>query len=315
MSNFRNQIRKLISDYDFGSLVSIDDQSHGYANQNFRVKTDSGLYFVRIFLQQSIENVEQELILMSALKQNAFKTAYPIARKDGRIISVLNEAPVIVYEFIDGDLPRLNLSVVEEMAEATAGLALIKYPDTLTKTNAISLDDSIAITRSEAFLVYSNIDVRDNFAGFIEVLKENLRYKLPTGIIHGDIFPDNTLFRNDKLAAIIDFEEFAIDTLLFDVGMTINGFCFEEARLNAVYLKRFLQRYNQVRQLTADERTLLVDYIAWGAVGMTSWHLHQLLYKKNRKQLDRVRILLERARLIFSGRLEIEQVINESLLH
>ncbi len=192
MTNFRNQIRKLLCDYDFGCLVSKDDQSHGYANQNFRIKTDRGKFFVRVCLQQSIAYVQQEVILMEALKQNNFRTAYPVERRDGSILSMIRGVPVLVYEFIEGELPCLNTTVVSEIAEATAELAQINYPETLTKKNAISIDDSIAITKSEIFLSYSNKDVTENFSSFIDLLQKNLRHKLPTGIVHGDIFPDNT---------------------------------------------------------------------------------------------------------------------------
>ncbi len=315
MTNFRNQIRKLLIDYDFGCLVSIDDQSHGYANQNFRIKTDKGKFFVRVCLQQSIAYVEQEVLLMEALKQNNFRTAFPVERRDGSILSKISGVPVLVYEFIEGELPRLNTTVVSEIAEAAADLSQINYPETLTKKNAISIDDSIAITKSETFLSYSNKDVTENFSSFIDLLHKNIRHKLPTGIVHGDIFPDNTIFRDDKLCAIIDFEEFAIDNLLFDVGMTINGFCFEETKLNTAYLDCFLSSYNSKRKLTVVEKELIVDYMAWGAVGMTSWHLSQLLFKKNRKQLARVRVLLERASFILDNRKQIEQIVKESLLH
>jgi len=313
VGNFRNQIPRLLNDYLSCRVVSVDDQSHGYANQNYRVVTEAGKYFVRVCMQQSIANVEQEIILMSLLKDNAFKTAYPLSRKDGDWISFLNDIPVVVYDFVEGELPLLSQDTVSEIARATARLSLISCPDKLTKRNAISLDDSMKIIGSEAFINYSHRDVTDRFEKYISILTATLREELPQGIVHGDIFPDNTLFLGNRLAAIIDFEEFAIDTLLFDAGMTINGFCFDQKKLDQNYMRYFLKSYNSIRQIDRLEREFLVDYMAWGAVGMTSWHLHQLLNKKNRKQLERVRVLLGRAEWILDNRLLLEEIVKESL--
>jgi homoserine kinase type II len=291
------QIERVLKEYDLGRIESVNDQSHGYANRNYSVKCTSREIFVRFCDQQPVVNIEQEILLMSVLKENNFKTAYPIPRKDGGFLSFLNKVPVVVYEFLEGELPELNKDVVSQIAEAAGLLALIEPPDGLIKKNSISADDSRAIIRSEAFRKFTYPDVTENFVLHFNKLEYTLSQKLPKGIVHGDIFPDNTLFDNNKLAGLIDFEEFAIDNLLFDVGMAINGFCFNGVEMSIDFLRAFIRKYNSIRKLRDDEIKYLPQYICWGAVGMTSWHLHQLLSRRNREQLKRVRILLERARL------------------
>lgn len=304
------QIEKVLKEYDLGRVESINDQSHGYANRNFSVKCTFGRVFVRFCDQQSTENIEQELILMTVLKENGFKTAYPVKRADGAYLSFFNEVPVVIYEFLPGELPGLNKEVVSEIAEAVALLSAIKSPASLKKKNAISVSDSREIIKSNAFRELSYSDVRENFVLHFNKLEEMLLIELPRGIVHGDVFPDNTLFKNDSLIGIVDFEEFAIDNLLFDVGMTINGFCFDGVEMDLKLFSTFIERYNSVRKLTSEEIKHLVDYVCWGAVGMTSWHLHQLIYKRNREQLKRVRVLLERARLVDTNRNIIEEQLS-----
>jgi len=303
------QIERVLKEYDLGRIESINDQSHGYANRNFGVKCTCGEIFIRFCDQQSVENIEQEMLLMSVLKENNFKTAYPIARTDGGFLSFLNEVPVVVYEFLEGELPELNKGVVSQIAGAVGILSSIRPPKEIIKKNAISVGDSRELIKSEAFLKSSYPDVTKNFIKQFTNLEEKLLLDLPAGIVHGDVFPDNTLFYNEKLIGLVDFEEFAIDKLLFDVGMTINGFCYDGLEMNMKLFSTFIEQYSLVRKLSSEEVKYLVDYICWGAVGMTSWHLHQLLYRKNREQLKRVRILLERARLTDINRRVIEEQV------
>lgn len=303
------QIERVLKEYDLGRVEAINDQSHGYANRNFGVKCTYGEIFVRFCDQQVVENIKQEILLMSVLKENNFKTAYPIARTDGGFLSFLNEVPVMVYEFLQGELPELNKDVVSQIARAVGLLSSIQPPVELIKKNAISVSDCREIIRTEAFRKSPYPEVSENFVLLFNKLEDNLLVELPQGIVHGDVFPDNTLFDNNNLVALIDFEEFAIDNLLFDAGMTINGFCFDGVELKNELLRAFIRNYSGIRKLTEEEIKYLPDYICWGALGMTSWHLHQLLYRRNRVQLKRVSLLLERARLADINRKLIEDEI------
>ena len=67
------------------------------------------------------------------------------------------------------------------------------------------------------------------FVEEFEQLRDQIAVPLPGGLIHGDVFPDNTLFRaGGELVALLDFQDAGEDALLFDLAMTIHGFCFPE---------------------------------------------------------------------------------------
>jgi homoserine kinase type II len=300
------QIKNILQHYRLGEIISINDQSHGYANKNFSVECCDANIFVRFCEQQSLENIRKEILLMSILKKRSFKTAYPIQRMDGEYLSYSQDVPIMVYEFLEGELPDLNVEVVSEIAEAVANLSTIEYPLELSRENAISLFDCRRIISSESFQRTPYSDVKGNFISLFRVLEDKLSIELPRGIVHGDVFPDNTIFSNNSLVGIIDFEEFAIDNLLFDVGMTINGFCFVGVKMDKDLFGTFIRKYHSIRELSQQELDRVIDYICWGAVGMTSWHLNQLLFKSNREQLKRVRTLLERARLVDLDRSSLE---------
>lgn len=239
--------------------------------------------------------------MLRVLKSIDFPAAYPVPDKTGKMLLIMDDLPVSIYDFVEGKTPELNS---ETVTEAATTLALLHTVDTVTlpqKQNTIRPEEVSRLV--ERFPVAPNPlpDIFHLFTRLWKQLEPFLHHKLPTGLIHGDVFPDNTLFEGNKLKAIIDFEQFCIDQLLFDVAMCINGFCFTNNRLNPSLLEAFLSAYNQKRPMESIEKELLQPYIQWTALGMALWHLrYRLMFRPDDRQEKRVWELLDRVENLLS---------------
>lgn len=49
------------------------------------------------------------------------------------------------------------------------------------------------------------------------------------GVIHGDLFPDNTLFHEEKLEAVLDFSEACEGDFMFDLAVVAISWCLDDA--------------------------------------------------------------------------------------
>jgi homoserine kinase type II len=81
---------------------------------------------------------------------------------------------------------------------------------------------------------------------------------LPKGAIHGDLFCDNVLFANGRVAGIIDFGFAATDFFAYDLAIAVNDWCIGDpasGNLDAARTKAMVRAYHAVRPLTDDERT------------------------------------------------------------
>ncbi|WP_299456633.1 homoserine kinase [uncultured Microscilla sp.] len=306
------QIKQVLVLYDLGVFKTHFQLSFGYANQNYRIDTDQGSFLYRVCTQQPLSLIEYEVTLMKALRQIAFPTAYPIAKKDGGFIHSLDEHYVMVYEFYEGHEPALNAYTCSAIAEAIGKLSLLPNAQHYLKKNAIHLDTCDALI-AEFEQAKNPIPVLlEYFKEQTNYLRPLLRQPLPKGVVHGDCFADNTLFGGNQLVAVIDFEEACHDHLLFDVGVTINGFCFPDNQLDAVLLEAFLTAYQHQRSLTHEEWTLLFAYIQWGAHGMITWHLrNNLLHKHHQSQWQRVQELMHRVQQMRQEETQINQLITQ----
>ncbi len=296
-----NLISNTLQAYPLGRLKSFEALMQGFANENYRIVTEKGTFLFRIHRVQKMVEIRKEHLLLRMLKSVDFPAAYPVPDKTGETLLIVAGLPVSLYDFVAGMTPELNSETVAEVASA---LALLHTVDTATlpeKQNTIRPEDVSHLV--ERFPVVPNPlpDIFNLFTRLWRQIEPYLHQKLPTGLIHGDVFPDNTLFEGNKLKAIIDFEQFCIDQLLFDVAMCINGFCFTNNRLNPLLLETFLSAYNKNRPMENTERELIQPYICWTALGMASWHLrYHLMFRADDRQEKRVWELLGRVEHLLS---------------
>ena len=290
-------IKKTLLHYNYGSYKSHKNISFGYANENFKVTTSKGNILFRLYKQNSEDSVRKELLLMDTLKKSNFPTAYPLVDKSGDFIHSIKNHSCILSEFIEGIHPIPNQFVSAEIGRAIGTLSILPVKEMFKKPNSISIEHCISFIKEFPDAKYQYSEIFNYFKEQTLFLKKYIGEELPMGIVHGDCFPDNTIFNENKLIAIIDFEEFAFDSLLFDLGMSINGFCFIENELQTDLMHELIKKYESVRKLNRKERELLPYYIQWTAHGTIYWHLrNNLLYAKNDIQLKRVEELIKRVK-------------------
>jgi homoserine kinase type II len=287
-------IIQILKGYDIGKFIAIDELSPGYANRSYRLETDLGTFLFRWVLEKGIEDLGQEIEILNNLKMINFPTAYPIIGIDGEYITQMDTGFIVLYEFISGRRPRLGVAEATAVGEAVGKLSIFVPPDHFRRKNTINITGCNQLAASLSSAPNQYPDIYEYFVLQTKHYSRHIELGLPKGLVHADIFPDNTLYNGSELLGIIDFEEACWDELLFDLAMTINGFCFPDNRLSITYLESLLIAYTQIRQLTPEEWNALPTYIGWAAHGMLSWHLGKLSQIHSKRQEHRVRELMSR---------------------
>jgi len=101
---------------------------------------------------------------------------------------------------------------------------------------------------------------------------------LPQGSIHGDIDPQNFIFQNNKLQALIDFGDSLYGILLIDVARGAYEFCLSSGTtFNHKLLNAFLQEYQKYRPLTIEEKKVFIDFIKFTYI----WKITDLIKNKH----------------------------------
>jgi len=264
----KKDIESIISYYNIGCLESYSIMPMG-ENINIQIKTTKGNYHIKLFIQENSEKKHFllfELLLTDYLSNKGIKVPGIIKTSSGKLYTKHKNRFCVIYEFIDGKatypLTRDTISQVGEFLgqfhKATMGFSC-KYRTTRGRfTPRTLLHDLI----HDYLPHYRNADIRAKITQESKFIY-NMKYsKLPIGAIHMDIDPQNFIFKNNKLQALIDFGDALQGLLIIDVARGAYEFCLGSGlNFDFELLKIFIQHYQKYRPLTKAEKNAFSDFL------------------------------------------------------
>ncbi|MGH6990533.1 MAG: phosphotransferase, partial [Stellaceae bacterium] len=88
----------------------------------------------------------------------------------------------------------------------------------------------------------------------LDALAQAWPHRLPQGVIHADLFPDNVFFRGQEVSGLIDFYFACTDFLAYDLAICLNAWCFEtDWSFNITKARLLIGGYRAVRALDRAE--------------------------------------------------------------
>ena len=257
-----DELAEFLSRYDLGELLSYKGIAEGVENSNFLLHTSAG-YFILTLYEKRVERDDLPffLALMTHLASRGISCPLPVKDRSGEALSSLSGRPAAIISFLEGVWPRKpNAAHCAGVGHALARMHLAGRDFPMSRPNALSvmgwrpLFDAAAIRVDE---------VQPGLAAFITAELDYLEgnvwpTKLPQGVIHADLFPDNVFFLGERLSGIIDFTFACTDTLAYDVAICLNAWCFEsDYSFNVTKARALLGAYGRERQLSdAEEHAL-----------------------------------------------------------
>lgn len=239
--------------FDVGTVTKISPLEKGYANKKFFVQTTAGPCVYKIH-HKPTQNALNELTI---IREIASRIPVPplYSTKQGAYLDRFNGA---LYQFMGGDEPLPSMEISGHIGFILGCL------HTLT-----------VCSQQRTPLDYDSVNFDASFAQPYKERKRHLEHfeVFPSGLIHGDLFPANVLFSDSKLVALLDFEEAGQGPLVYDIGMTANGFCFVDNSFVPSFFDSFIQNYERCRSLTLEERAILPQAMFAAAYDTGLWHV------------------------------------------
>ena len=261
-------------------ILEIKNIDNGILNSNFYIKTKNKKYILRIYeANRTIDEEKQELILLDRIV-DFIPVSIAIKNIDNEYISIFNNKKFALFEYIDGNsITKIDTHIIREIAIYLGKLHSF--------TKDISFEKYNRKTRINFDFYYNEIKKSEiDFKFKNELLNSankinNFDFStLPSGVIHGDIFPDNVLLDDyNNIKVIFDFNESYYAPFIFDIAIVINFWIkindfdfFTENNL----IRDFLNYYSKYRKITKEELKSLD--IACKKIALTFTFLR--IYKK-----------------------------------
>ncbi|MEI6737884.1 MAG: homoserine kinase [Pseudomonadota bacterium] len=266
--------------YNVGDIIDFQDIAAGVENSNFFVTTTRGRYVLTIFEKIPRSDLDFYMGLMSHLHDKDIACASPLRTMSGIILQELKGKPAaLVMRLQGGDIAHPKPVDCHAVGAALAKMhiAAADFSQPMANWRGLSWWRREAeglktlATPTESVLLQSEIAYQSSGATNFDHLD------LPRGIVHADLFRDNTLWddhADHHVPQMIDFYFACHDQLLWDVAITVNDWCLDfaaypNAKLNDANTGALLAGYTSVRAFVPAER------LHWGqmlrAAALRSW--------------------------------------------
>lgn len=276
-------LEELADDYGFGRVLAVSGIPEGSINSNHLLETAKGKFVLRVDEVKSESEVRRELDLLTFLRKHAFPCPHPVQDRTGRFYRECQGKCAAVYKYYEGRAPsvgRLRQVQLEAIGRALGELHVIG------KGYKKGIDNRFGFER----IADLYLSVRDRLPNYfrkisrtledeIDYLTRYLEGKLPKGVIHGDLFADNLLFRGDKLTAVLDFDAACRGKFIFDIATAVNALCFVDGGYSLERFRYLLQGYETVRTLSLAEWDAFPNELRYSSLRFTVTRMHDFFLK------------------------------------
>ncbi len=251
------ELARFATGHGLGELRSCKGIAEGVENTNYLIETVKGRFILTLYEKRvAPENLPFYLGLMEHLASKGIDCPLPVRDRDGEQVSEIAGRAAAIVTFLDGmsvrtPTPRHCALLGETLARMH--LAGADYPrqldNALGPQGWVQLYDRFKSRADEVLPGLSKL-VEAEFSALLPGWPN----RLPKGVIHADLFPDNVFFLGDRLSGVIDFYFACTDILAYDIAICINAWCFDaERRFVRENAAALVGGYRGVRPLTQEE--------------------------------------------------------------
>ncbi len=261
--------RAIAGAFALGDAAALAPIAAGTINSNFALTTAAGRWFVRVNEGKAPADVAWEAALVVDLAAAGLPVPAPLPTADGARFLVHRGLLVSVFPWRSGH-HRAPAAVTVADARAIGGALADLHRVASARPRATWRDG-----------IYQFADIVARFEGFraspdpalghaVAVLADELawleaqaavRAAAEHGVIHGDLFRDNVLWEGERLVAILDFEQASRGSLVYDLAVAVNDWCWDAGRREGAFRAdlalALVAAYDARRPLSAADRVAL----------------------------------------------------------
>ena len=199
-------LASFLAAYDLGSLEKIEGICAGTENSNYFLDTSAGRFVLTLFERLPVSEIPYYLHVTEWLSQHGIPCPAPVHARHGEILGQLCGKPAAIVQRLSGQSIEDRAASEGEITAlgqllARMHLAGRDFPEEHPNPAGLNWCQETGrrlipkLSPAERELL---VDER-------EAQKQWLRDKLPGGVIHADLFPDNVLFQGVEITGTIDY--------------------------------------------------------------------------------------------------------------
>jgi homoserine kinase type II len=308
-----HEINDILKFYGLGKASELESTLKGISNSNYIVQLEDGeQVLLKISNDKTIQQLEKEQTILHLLNRYQFPLSpRPFKTLQGKPIYQHNGFYGVIFPFIDGKAPIVSSTVVYQLGQALGQLHSLEIskedlqfirPYEHVGHNVFHIQKYVkSPIAPDDFVKTYNMLAHKIFPRGLNEIPFDL---FPSGIIHGDLYYDNSLFKNDQLVSLIDFEQSGIGRYLLDLGISISGSCLnkEKDNIDMMLFTSFIKGYEEYRKMLTIEKDYIHTAIIVGLLSISLWRIKRFYEGKlDKNKKNNYQELLIRAQNFFES--------------
>jgi len=214
-------------------FISLQETANGITDSTYiGTSEDETRYVFKIFETSTKEHIENEIYILNALEN--LKVPHPLSNE----IVMFKDKPTALFSFIKGKIPKdINIKQIEEISIFLKKLHSLK---TIKPSNENIYDKSHFFKMID---MVENAEDKKEFERRFEFIKDiDLSNN---AVIHGDLFPDNAKYLDNKLSGVYDFAQSCYGNAYFDFSVMLISRCFKEDKYILDFFQEAIKVYDK----------------------------------------------------------------------
>ena len=251
--------------FNLGKIKMFKGIKKGIENTNYLIRTKNKKYILTIFEKRvhgacKSKDLPFFMKLMSKLSKLKIKCPEPIKNKKGSFVFKLKNKNACIVTYLKGkDKKQLSAKDCFSVGKNIAKLHITSKKIKLFRKNSLGINSwKPLLNKIDIKINKLSKNLIDNMEIELKYIKKKWPNKLPTGIIHNDLFIDNIFFYKKHFYGFIDFYFSSTDFLAYELATCVNALCFNKKKNTFVLDKKksskLLKGYQSLRKLTPAEK-------------------------------------------------------------
>ncbi len=273
---------KILKNYTLGEYRQ--DQCINWVSENkiYILETTKGKYILKVLNKFNQKVIRNQLKLIDFLYLKKIPVVKIIKNRKRREITRYQGLTLLIQGRIEGFHPeKLNVPLVKNLAKNIGKMQKIIL--------ASKLSSSLKMNKLPHHLTSSNLNFN----------------KLRMALIHGDLSEVNLLVKNNKLQAIIDWDDAHYAPITMEIAVFIAHHFIRSETIQPKMIQVFLKEYQKYVKLGEEEKQSVYPFIKYRLFRIVQWHEGRI------KHLPQLREGLERskARLVYFSNYPLDKFL------
>lgn len=283
----KTDFENILSEYDIGKYTYHKHIWYALDNTAYSLKTTKGKFLLKIIEKDKLGAIKYRIKVMEFVQERNIPIPNIIKTKKSKSLFIYRNKRILIQEFIKGkELNKYNDKLIKNIAKnlGLLGNSLLKFK----LYGKFTWHDPEFKGLVWKVKKIGNFDIEKHETLLLKEIKKIKKGRLRKSVIHADTGGSNFLIENNKLVAIIDWDDVHEDFLVYEIAVFISNTFVSSKEIDKNGVKLFLKEYQKYIKLNEEEKKALYYFIKLRRLNAVSWlAMQQKTHKDKSKKIGK----------------------------